>query len=66
MFGGLLGVLAGLIAPFLPGFLAQVFFNTDIYGSDPGAWLGLAMLVTVPVGGILGALWGTRRARRRR
>ena len=29
-------------------------------------WLGLAMLVTIPLGGLLGALWGMRRARRHR
>lgn len=55
--GGLLGALAGAFAPFLPAFLAQVFFNADIYGTGAGVWLGLAMLVTIPLGGLLGALW---------
>jgi hypothetical protein len=64
--GGILGVLAGGFAPFVPVFLAQVFFNTDVYGFGAGAWLGLAMFVTVPIGGLLGALWGMRRARRPR
>jgi hypothetical protein len=62
--GGLLGALAGAFAPFVPAFLAQVLFNADIYGSGAGAWLGLAILVTIPIGGLLGALWGMRRARR--
>jgi hypothetical protein len=62
--GGLLGVLAGAFAPYVPAFLAQVFFNADIYGSGAGVWLGLAMLVTMPLGGLVGALWGMRRARR--
>jgi hypothetical protein len=64
--GGLLGALAGAFAPFVPAFLAQVLFNADIYGSGAGAWLGLAILVTIPIGGLLGALWGMRRARRPR
>jgi hypothetical protein len=50
----------------VPAFLAQVFFNADIYGSGAAGWLGLAMLVTMPLGGLLGALWGMRRARRPR
>ena len=64
--GGLLGAVAGAFAPFLPAFLAQVLFNADIYGSGVSAFLGLLMLVTIPLGGVLGALWGMRRARRHR
>ncbi len=64
--GGLLGFLAGGFAPFVPAFLAQVFFNADIYGSGAAGWLGLAVLVTMSLGGLLGALWGMRRARRPR
>jgi hypothetical protein len=58
--------LAGGFAPFVPAFLAQVLFNADVYGFGAGAWLGLAMFVTVLLGGLLGALWGMRRARRAR
>jgi hypothetical protein len=61
--GGLLGMIAGLFVPLLPGFLAQAFFNADIYSSGASVLLTLAMLVTVPVCGILGALWGMRRAK---
>jgi hypothetical protein len=57
-------VLVGFIAPFLPGFLAQVLFGVDIYPPGAGAWLGLAMLITVPLGGVLGGLWAARRPRR--
>jgi hypothetical protein len=64
--GGLLGAIAGAFAPFLPAFLAQVFFNADVYGSGAEVWLGLLMLVTIPIGGLLGALWGMRRGRRAR
>jgi hypothetical protein len=64
--GGALGMFAGFLMPFLPGFLAQLLFDVDIYGPGAGVLLGLVMLLTVPVGGILGALWGMRRAQRRR
>jgi hypothetical protein len=64
--GGLLGAIAGAFAPFLPAFLAQVFFNADVYGSGAGVWLGLNRLATLPRGGLLGALWGWRRGRRAR
>jgi hypothetical protein len=40
----------------LPAFLAQVFFNADIYGSGAATFLGLLVLVTIPLGGVLGAL----------
>ena len=56
--GGLLGFVAGAFAPFVPAFLVQVFFNADIYGPGAAGLLGLAMLVTMPLGGLLGALWG--------
>jgi hypothetical protein len=62
--GGLLGMFVGLFVPFLPGLLAQVFFGADVYSAGASTWLGLAALVTVPLCGILGALWGMRRAKR--
>jgi hypothetical protein len=57
-------MLAGFVAPFLPGFLFQVLFGVDVYGDNPGAWIGLAMLLTVPGFGLFGALLGMRLARR--
>lgn len=64
LLGVLLGLLIGFVAPFLPGFLAQVLFAVDLYPSGAGLWLGLAMLVTMPLGGVLGGLWAARKARR--
>jgi hypothetical protein len=64
MLGGLVGGVLGFFAPFLPGFLAQALLAVDIYGPGAGALLGLAMLITVPCGVVLGVLWARQKTRR--
>jgi hypothetical protein len=61
--GGLLGVFAGLLVPYLPGFLVTVFTGETV-GFSPVLVL-LGWVVCVPLGGVLGSLWGLHRARRR-
>jgi hypothetical protein len=65
MLGGLVGGFLGLIAPFLPGFLAQVLFGVDIYGPGATPLLGLGVLIAVPCGVVLGALWARQKIRSR-
>jgi hypothetical protein len=66
MLGAAFGAVLGFVVPFLPGFLAQALLGVDIYPPGIGPWLGLAMLVTVPCGAILGALWVRGRTRKGR
>jgi hypothetical protein len=59
----LLGVFLGLLFPFLPGFLYTVF--TGAHGGFSAALTLVLWVVCVPLGGVLGSLWGLHRARRR-
>ena len=61
--GGILGLIAGAFVPVLnEAALARG------YTRGAGSTIGLtpAWLITMPLGGLLGALWGMRRARRPR
>jgi MFS family permease len=56
--GGFLGMVVGAFIP------ALVQGLTGAEGAGAAAWLVVAMFVTMPIGGLLGALWGMRRGRR--
>jgi hypothetical protein len=58
--GGLLGVIAW-------AFILTLLFELVAGAAESVAgagFRGLALLITMPIGGLLGALWGMRRARR--
>jgi hypothetical protein len=52
------------VGAFLPVIIEAVLTGGYTRGSGSAAGLTLAWLITVPLGGLLGALWGMRRARR--
>jgi hypothetical protein len=58
----LLGVLVGLVVPFLPSFIYAVLTGQDL--DLPSPVLGLLLLVAVPLCGVLGGLRAARRTRR--